>query len=113
MSVMSNVDSLKVTKEESGHVDYVCTTEHEDGGWSCQFCAGGLFACARCGSFEGATTTHCPGVRMTAEQHDAVYAGELDYRAGEWVKAGSWHTPNRGWDLHAACVEAGLIEEER
>jgi hypothetical protein len=110
--MMSNVDALRVTFEESGHIAFECDPRsHDDGGWTCQFCAGGLFACTRCDSFEGAITTHCPGVRMTADQHDAVYAGTLDYRAGEWVEAGSPHTPNRGWDLHAACVEAGLIEE--
>lgn len=108
--MMSNVDSLKVTKRQSGHVDYECERDHEDG--TCMFCDGGLFACSRCGSFEGATTTHCPGVKMTADQHDAVYAGKLDFRSGQWVEAGSWHTPNRGWDLHAACMEAGLMKED-
>lgn len=111
--MLSNEDALKVTFEQSGHVAYVCDKDHENGGWTCQFCAGGLFACTRCDSFEGATTTHCPGARMTAEEHDAVYAGELDYRAGEWVKVGSPHTPNRGWDLHEACVRAGLIDEKK
>jgi hypothetical protein len=48
------------------------------------FCEGGLFACAVCASFEGATTDDCPGRRMTAEESDAVYAGELNFRAGEW-----------------------------
>lgn len=109
---MPNVDALKVTFNESGHIAHVCTEKHEDGGWRCMFCAGGLFACTECDSFEGATTTHCPRVQMTSEQHDAVYAGTLDYRAGKWVEAGSPHTPNRGWDLYAACVEAGLIEPD-
>lgn len=39
-----------------------------------------LEACTVCDSFEGATTTECPGRRMTQTEIDAVYAGELDYR---------------------------------
>lgn len=66
------------------HVDYVCTVQHENGGWTCQFCAGGLFACSVCGAFEGATPDECPGVKMTEMQTDQVYAGVLNYRAGEW-----------------------------
>lgn len=100
--VEGNAAAAKVTLEESGHVAYVCDRNHDDGGWTCQFCAGGLFACDRCGSFEGATTTRCPGRKMTAEQHDAVYAGRLDYRqtavgTRQWVHIGSPSTPNRGW----------------
>jgi len=35
------------------HVDYVCNGDcHDDS--ICMFCAGGLFACVVCGSFEGA-----------------------------------------------------------
>lgn len=39
-----------------------------------------LEACAVCDSFEGATTTECPGRRMTQTEIDMVYAGGLDYR---------------------------------
>jgi putative hydrolase of HD superfamily len=100
--IPSNAEAQAVTFEESGHVAHVCDERHEDGGWTCQFCAGGLFACTRCGSFEGATTTHCPGRQMTREQEEAVYAGRLDFRrkadgSGWWVHVGSPHTPNRGW----------------
>lgn len=90
-----NLKARAVTFEESGHVELV----HEKcDNWHCQFCIGGLFACIRCGSFEGATTTHCPGEDM-GSIGDKVYAGEVDYRFGEWVNIGSPHTPNRGWDL--------------
>lgn len=95
---MDNREAQAVTFEESGHVAIKheqCDQNH------CMFCDGGLFACTRCGSFEGATTTHCPGQSMSADQYDAVYAGTLDYRDGAWVEAGSPHTPYRGWDLHA------------
>jgi hypothetical protein len=76
-------------EKNSGHVPYVCTVQHEDGGWNCQFCAGGLSLCVRCGSFEGSTTSECPGVRMTEEQADAVYACIIDYRFGQWVSGGT------------------------
>lgn len=76
-------------------------TPHECGcgRTACMFCDGGLFACDDCDSFEGGTTTHCPGQRMTAERRDEVYAGHLDFREGQWVKEcspnapGFWRTP--------------------
>lgn len=74
---------------DDGHVAFVCKCDRT----ACMFCDGGLFACARCGSFEGATTTQCPGEQMTADQVDAVYAGTLDYRDGAWAQACSRHTP--------------------
>jgi hypothetical protein len=53
---------------------------------SCMICIGGLSLCKRCGGGEGSLPTNCPGVRMTKEQEDKVYAGELDYRIREgWV----------------------------
>lgn len=99
--VPDNAAALAVSKVDSGHVDFVCPGDHDDGR-TCMFCDGGLFACSLCNSFEGATTTHCPGRKMTADQHDAVYAGDLDFRrkadgSGWWVRAGSPHTPNKGW----------------
>lgn len=111
--VPGNAAAMAVTVEESGHVAYVCDGKHDDGGWSCQFCGGGLFSCTRCGSFEGMTTTHCPGRRMTKEEGDAVYAGTLDFRreapesadganSGTWVHVGSPHTPYRGWLMSGA-----------
>lgn len=81
------------------HQEYVCTVEHEDGGWNCQFCAGGLFACKECGSFEGATTSQCPGVQMNREESDLVYAGRLDFRNGYWVDKPSLHCPDGIYQL--------------
>lgn len=57
--------------------------------YGCQFCMGGLFACTRCDGFEGSLPSECPGVKMNAAQQHAVYAGELDFRAGAWVNAPS------------------------
>jgi hypothetical protein len=71
--------------DNSGHVEYVCTC-HRVG---CMFCDGGLFRCTICDSFEGATTTQCPGRKMSKDEIDRVYAGVLDFREGEWVNAPS------------------------
>ena len=70
------------SRAPSGHVVYVCAGRHDR---PCMFCDGGLFNCQVCDSFEGATTTHCPGKRMTIHQRDAVYAGGLDYQDGCWI----------------------------
>lgn len=81
-----------IDRRNGGHIAVVCKGEHDRPG--CQFCDGGLFACSVCGSAEGATTTHCPGGRMAADQIDAVYAGTLDYRDGAWREGEcSKHTP--------------------
>jgi hypothetical protein len=79
-----------MTNKDDGHVAYECKC----GSQHCQFCDGGLFSCTICGSFEGATTTQCPGVKMTNEQRDAVYAGQLDFRNGQWVNKASRNSPH-------------------
>lgn len=71
------------------HVAFNCTCNRR----YCQFCEGGLFACVNCDSFEGATTTECPNVKMTAKQREEVYAGNLDFKNGQWVNEASSHSP--------------------
>jgi hypothetical protein len=67
------------------HTKYICKGGHDSLG--CMFCDGGLFACTVCGGAEGSLATDCPGVQMTPEQGDAVYAGTLDWRDGRgWVE---------------------------
>lgn len=88
------------------HTKFVCTGQHEDGGVTCMFCEGGLFACAVCDAFEGATPDHCPGERMTAEQSDAVYAGTLNYRDGQWREE-CCHVMRPIYDLDALMAEEG------
>lgn len=75
------------------HVPYACPGEHENPG--CMFCDGGLTACGTCGGLEGGMPTQCPGRAMTGDEADAVYAGALDFRAGEWVRTHSRYAP--GW----------------
>lgn len=78
------------TKVNDGHIPVECTRADCTG---CMFCEGGLFACEVCGSFEGATTTFCPGQPMTKAEADAVYTGDLDYRDDQWVDGPSTQTP--------------------
>jgi hypothetical protein len=66
------------------HTKYICKGGHDYPG--CMFCDGGLFACTVCNGVEGSLATDCPGVKMTEDQSNAVYAGTLDYREGRgWV----------------------------
>ena len=67
--------SVQCDKDENGHCPRPAV---------CQWCDGGLFACALCNSFEGATTTTCPEMPMDQAMIDRVYDGELNYRDGEW-----------------------------
>lgn len=52
----------------------------------CMWCDGGLEVCAVCNSFEGATTTHCPGAQMGWFTADAVYNTDLDFVNGTWTR---------------------------
>jgi hypothetical protein len=69
--------------DDTGHIDVECTNPECNG---CMFCDGGLWACTVCGGLEGGMPSTCPGKAMTGEQNKAVYAGQLDYRDGQWVK---------------------------
>jgi len=89
---------------ETRHIPFICPGNHED--WNaCQFCEGGLSACAVCGAFEGATTTHCPGSRIHDSFWDVVYAGKLDYRFGRWIDHPSRFSP-AWWTKHGTRVHA-------
>lgn len=54
--------------------------------YGCMWCDGGLEACSVCGSFEGATTTDCPGAEMHHFTRDKVYTTELDFVNGNWCR---------------------------
>jgi hypothetical protein len=70
--------------DPGGHVLYVCDGKKCAEQSTCMFCDGGLSNCTRCGAFEGAWPDSCPGERMTDEQSDDVYAGQLNFRDGAW-----------------------------
>jgi hypothetical protein len=86
------------------HTPYVCDGQGDRCKYgTCMFCDGGLFACDVCGSFDGYSTTDCPGRKI--HDIDAVYAGRLDYRAGTWVAGPSLYTPAL---FVLACERAGV-----
>jgi hypothetical protein len=65
------------------HTWHRCHCNHE----GCQFCDGGLRVCDLCLGVEGSLPTDCPGVDMTENQRDDIYAGKLDFRAAKgWCK---------------------------
>lgn len=68
-----------------------CTNKECTG---CSLCHGGLSVCTICGGAEGSLPTDCPGERMTPQQINDVYAGELDWQKGTgWVKKTSKYSP--------------------
>lgn len=56
----------------------------------CSICDGGLSLCEVCGGAEGSMPTECPGERMSGDQIDAVYAGNLDFVDNEWKEQSAW-----------------------
>jgi hypothetical protein len=68
-----------------GHRLYRCPGDHEDGGWSCCYCSGGLAFCVVCEGGEAELPTECPGESMHQMEKDAVMNGHLDFRRGAWV----------------------------
>lgn len=77
-------------KEHIAEVHTGCEIPH------CHICNGGLFNCVVCGSAEGASTDHCPGIRMTWYALDQVYAMKLNFRDGMWrhEPASHWLNPD-------------------
>ena len=96
-------------------------------GMSCMFCDGGLASCVICGGGEGSLPINCPGVRMTADQHDAVYAGQIDFIEGTWVKQTKGHNIiaepgaqkqcldcwSKGKELAFECPKRPMTEQQR
>lgn len=58
------------------HVLMSCQEPCPDPG-RCGLCDGGLAVCSVCGGMEGALLDICPGVRLTPEQHEWNYQGNL------------------------------------
>lgn len=72
------------------HKYYVCDGSKHYGFWHCNFCDFGLKMCNVCGGTERSLPTECPGERMTASTEEQVYAGEIDFKDGKWVKKTRW-----------------------
>ena len=62
-------------------MDYTCI--REDCGGTCFGCTLGV--CKGCGQYEGGLATECPGVRISEEQAQAIYAGKIDFKDGKWI----------------------------
>jgi hypothetical protein len=69
----------KATHKLLTPADCRCDRDH-----GCPICDGGLALCTVCGGAEASLPHECPGYRMTADQEDAVQAGTLDFRNGDW-----------------------------
>lgn len=89
-----NYDWDKVDKNY--HVPVVCTDKECNG---CQFCAGGLYACSVCGCIEGSMASMCPGRRLTTEEEEMIYAGDVDYNWGQWWVSSGPNFPKLVTDL--------------
>lgn len=93
-----------------GHVALVC----DCGRSGCMFCDGGLFACVRCNSHEGATTSECPGSPMSSQTSTEVYWGYLDFRYGMWMPGKiSPHCPTWFNEWNPEYVEWRRLHNEK
>jgi hypothetical protein len=79
-------------QRDSGHKYYACEGQCKEPG-RCIYCDGGLSYCKVCGGGESSLPKECPGTRMTEEQERRVYAGEIDFRGGQWVEGASPCSP--------------------
>jgi hypothetical protein len=53
----------------------------------------GLTHCLVCGGGEGALPTSCPGRRLTPDELDRIYKGELDFDRGPMDFIPIWWKP--------------------
>ena len=68
----------------------------------------GVAGCRVCRGFEGSTPTECPGVAMSSEVGDLVYAGSIDYREGRWQKPREHRVPIQAEPRK--CADCGIRE---
>jgi hypothetical protein len=64
------------------HVRQECTDPDCTG--NCNLC--NLFMCKVCKGAEGSLPTDCPGRKLTDAEEDAIMAGRLDFKNGEWAR---------------------------
>lgn len=100
-------------EKSDGHVLVVHGPDHHAGdSGHCMFCDGGLGACSVCGAFEGAWPDECPDAIMTREQFDAVYAGTLNFRDGQWREGECCQVMRHTHDVVAYAAEHGYCIDE-
>lgn len=51
----------------------------------CFICDGGLFLCKNCGCLEGGLASECPNYRISYDDEQSIYKGEIDFIGGRWV----------------------------
>lgn len=68
----------------TAHTRAAHAPDKDCGPYGCNVC--NLFICSVCGGVEGSLATECPGVRLTLEQQDEIYAGILDFKNGGWLR---------------------------
>lgn len=104
------LDYIERIRKNDAHIALECECDQE----YCMFCDGGLFACVRCGSFEGATTSECSGISMSAHLRDEVYWGYIDFRNGMWMPGViSTHTPVWFSEWNPEYVEWRRLHNEK
>ena len=59
----------------------------------CPICEGGLALCKVCQCGEGELPSECPGYPCSRTHGDRIYAGEIDFRDGQWVNLPSKNSP--------------------
>jgi hypothetical protein len=69
----------------TSHIRATHPPDLDCGPYGCNVC--NLFICSVCGGAEGSLASECPGVQLTTEQQDEIYAGTLDFKNGEWVRS--------------------------
>lgn len=78
----------------------------------CPVCDGGLAICTVCGLIEGSLTTDCPGQESWKQCGDAVYAGLIDFRNGEWVDVQSPYCPPSRTDPSLGTPRTTMTEKK-
>lgn len=66
---------------ESGHI-FEYHSECDD--MTCYVC--NLSVCMVCGAYEGGLSTECCGKRLSMDEVDRIYNGEVDFRYGRWLE---------------------------
>lgn len=68
-----------------GHSNEACSCSRSSEYTTLCYRCQGLFVCRYCGGVEGAITSECPRERIKGDGIDRIYAGELNYIAGQWI----------------------------
>jgi ATPase subunit of ABC transporter with duplicated ATPase domains len=79
---------LRKEEEDKMYFDIEASLQHKQGVHKFADREDGLAYCLVCGGAEGSLPIDCPQVRMTADQRDGVFTGNLDHIDGTWFEPG-------------------------